>query len=49
MAGKAFDDPRGDVAKLYIAILRCSPKDPERGIPGAPVLAHQDAEGLVDG
>ena len=49
MAGEAFDDRGCDVADLHVAILRCSPEDAERGVSGAMVLAHQHAEGLVDG
>jgi hypothetical protein len=42
------DDVVGDGAQLEVAVRGGGPQDLERLIGGAPVLAHDDAQGLVD-
>jgi hypothetical protein len=48
LAGDAGDDLHGDLAELDVAVLGCRPDDGEGFGGGAPLLAYDHAEGLVD-
>jgi hypothetical protein len=47
-AGDVGDDVGGEVAQFAVAVLRCLAQQVERGGGGAPLLAHENPDGLID-